>query len=54
MESGEYIKYNNEPTIYQVSFVEENEFCRGGYGVATQDGYYFEIALVSVVEEENK
>ena len=29
--------------IYTVLFVEENEYCDGGYGIATEDGYYFSI-----------
>ena len=29
--------------IYTVLFVEENEYCDGGYGIATEGGYYFSI-----------
>lgn len=29
--------------IYTVLFIEENEYCDGGYGIATECGYYFSI-----------
>ena len=29
--------------IYEVLYIEENEYCDGGYGIATVDGYYFPI-----------
>ena len=29
--------------IYEVSSIEENKYCDGGYGIGTVDGYYFSI-----------
>lgn len=41
---GDTIIYKNEPyATYIVLSIEKNEFCKGGYGVATEDGYYFSI-----------
>ena len=50
---GDIIIYKNETDrTYIVLNIEENEFCAGGYGVATEEGYYFSINEVRKVKDE--
>lgn len=45
IKAGDIILYKDEThRTYIVSFIEENKFCKGDYGVATEDGYYFSIS----------
>ena len=36
--------------VYEIEYIEENEYCAGGYGVATIDGYYLAIAKCSKIK----
>ena len=50
---GDIIIYKNETDrTYVVLNIEENEFCEGGYGVATEEGYYFSINEVRKDKDE--
>ena len=50
IKSGDKIKCDY--CIYEVDYIEENKYCKGNYGVATTNGYYFSILDVSLVEEK--